>query len=260
MKTRLLPAILAFAFPIASQAALHDRGGGLIYDDVLNVTWLQDASYARTSGFDADGYLQWEAAKSWAAGLAYFDSVRGVTLTGWRLPNIAPMGADWNYSQTYDGSSDTGANVTSPKSELAYMFHVNLGLKGLWTADGGWRPDFGVFGTGFDAPLPGEAKSNVTDVTAGGVTIRNLENYAYWYGVENDGNAGDPLFPQEYWVFYTWVGNQGADGDMGVPGGYALWAVRDGDVAAVPEPETSALLLAGLGLTGWLARRRSTAR
>lgn len=38
-----------------AQAALHDRGGGLLYDDVLNVTWLQDANYAMTSGYDADG-------------------------------------------------------------------------------------------------------------------------------------------------------------------------------------------------------------
>jgi hypothetical protein len=36
------------------------------------------------------------------------------------------------------------------------------------------------------------------------------------------------------------------------------WAVRDGDVtSAVPEPETYAMLLAGLGLLGFMARRRS---
>lgn len=33
----------------AAQAALHDRGGGLIYDDAQNITWLQDANYAKTS-------------------------------------------------------------------------------------------------------------------------------------------------------------------------------------------------------------------
>jgi len=26
-------------------AALNDRGGGLIYDDVLDITWMQDANY-----------------------------------------------------------------------------------------------------------------------------------------------------------------------------------------------------------------------
>ena len=57
MRKSLLANTLAalLVFTGAAQAALHDRGGGLIYDDVLNVTWLQDASYARTSGYDADG-------------------------------------------------------------------------------------------------------------------------------------------------------------------------------------------------------------
>jgi len=36
---------------------------------------------------------------------------------------------------------------------------------------------------------------------------------------------------------------------------YAL-AVSPGDVAAVPEAQTYALMLAGLGLIGWRARRR----
>jgi hypothetical protein len=35
-----------------------------------------------------------------------------------------------------------------------------------------------------------------------------------------------------------------------------VMAVRPGDVAAVPEMDTLALLLAGLGLSGWMASRR----
>ncbi|MDZ7752733.1 MAG: hypothetical protein U5S82_13950 [Gammaproteobacteria bacterium] len=30
----------------AASATLFDRGRGLIYDDVLDITWLQDANYA----------------------------------------------------------------------------------------------------------------------------------------------------------------------------------------------------------------------
>ena len=40
-------------------AALYDRGNGLIYDDVLDITWLQDANYAQTSGYDNDGKMSW---------------------------------------------------------------------------------------------------------------------------------------------------------------------------------------------------------
>jgi len=44
--------IIVFAAAPFSWAILTDRGGGLIYDDDLNITWLQDANYADTSGYD----------------------------------------------------------------------------------------------------------------------------------------------------------------------------------------------------------------
>ena len=33
-------------------AASFDRGGGLIFDSDLNIIWLQDANYAKTSGYE----------------------------------------------------------------------------------------------------------------------------------------------------------------------------------------------------------------
>ncbi|MCP4407494.1 MAG: DUF1566 domain-containing protein, partial [Gammaproteobacteria bacterium] len=45
--------LLALGMAGTVQATLIDRGGGLIYDDVLNITWLQDANYAETSGYAA---------------------------------------------------------------------------------------------------------------------------------------------------------------------------------------------------------------
>ena len=80
-----LAGVLAFATATA-QASLFDRGGGLIYDDMLNVTWLQDARYAYTSGDSPDGKMTWEGAMNWAANLTYLDSVRGVEYSDWRLP------------------------------------------------------------------------------------------------------------------------------------------------------------------------------
>jgi len=49
MKSRMVGlavAALVLAMVGTSQAVLIDRGGGLIYDTVLNITWLQDASLA----------------------------------------------------------------------------------------------------------------------------------------------------------------------------------------------------------------------
>ena len=42
---------------LSANAALYDRGNGLIYDDVLDITWLQDANHAKTSGYDRDGRM-----------------------------------------------------------------------------------------------------------------------------------------------------------------------------------------------------------
>lgn len=39
----------------AAQAALIDRGGGLIYDTDLNITWLQNANYGAGSTYDDIG-------------------------------------------------------------------------------------------------------------------------------------------------------------------------------------------------------------
>ncbi|MCP4009270.1 MAG: hypothetical protein GY726_07125 [Proteobacteria bacterium] len=70
----------------AAQAALHDRDVGLIYDDLLDIAWLQDLNYAQTSGYDADGLMTRDNAVTWAGGLSYYDSVRAATCDDWRLP------------------------------------------------------------------------------------------------------------------------------------------------------------------------------
>ena len=41
----LVSLLLSQFFVSPALAALIDRGGGLIYDTVLDVTWLQDANY-----------------------------------------------------------------------------------------------------------------------------------------------------------------------------------------------------------------------
>ena len=45
---------------LSANAALYDRGNGLIYDDILDITWLQDANYAATQ-FAATGGTEGDA-------------------------------------------------------------------------------------------------------------------------------------------------------------------------------------------------------
>jgi hypothetical protein len=111
-----LAVLSACVFHVQSaSAALIDRGGGLIYDTVLNVTWLQDAQYAITSGYSSSGRLSWADAQNWVGNLQYADTARGVVWDDWRLPT------------TIDASTSTGWDTTGLSSELAYMYYVNLG-------------------------------------------------------------------------------------------------------------------------------------
>lgn len=227
----------------AAQAALHDRGGGLVYDDVLDVTWLADANYAKTSGYDADGLMNWQDALTWAANLSYYDSVRGVTYDDWRLPMVRDGGLT-DYYFGYAGT-DLGYNVRTVGedgtvySELAHMYFNNLGFKSRYSPSGVYQSDWGIFGNG----TGGGERDGVGPNGA----IQNLQSHAYW-----SGTAYAPYPGNFAWVFYTDDGTQRYDGQ-----GFELhvWAVRSGDVAAVPEPMPAALF--GVGLAGlMLARRR----
>lgn len=80
-----------FSISSVTNAALVSRLGGLAYyDDVADLTWLADANYAQTSGFDANGLMIWTNANNWAAGL----TVDGVD--GWRLPDTVQPDASCN--------------------------------------------------------------------------------------------------------------------------------------------------------------------
>lgn len=223
MKAIFLSLILSTLLSVsgAAQASLFDRGGGLIYDSDLDITWLQDANYAKTSGYDADGLMNHAQAVSWAANLSYFDSVRNQTLTGWRLPSMVDTGTpgcNWSYSGT-----DCGFNP-STASELVHLFYNELGNLSFYTTSARAQPGWGPLNTG---------------------PFVNIQNGYYWYSTSaRNGYA---------WLFDFGDGHQDTHIVSALDSG---WAVRSGDVAAVPVPAAVWLLGSGLlGLVG-VARRK----
>lgn len=207
------------------QAALIDRGGGLIYDTDLNVTWLQDVGYARTTGYTADGVhvddtnysqiMHWQAAYDWAHNLTYYDSVRNVTYSDWRLPKA--------FLPHPTAPTCNGGNCVD--SELGHLWYVELGNEFL--------------GVG------------VSTGRNGGPFIN--DEYLYWIWTETF-EVGDWA-----WAF-RWSTGESELNQRSVVYNTA-WAVRDGDVAQVTSTvaEPGGLLLLGIALSSLAltSRRRA---
>jgi hypothetical protein len=204
------------------------------YDTVLDITWLADANYAQTSGYDADGRMNWATANTWAADLSFTDGVD--VYDDWRLPTLAPVnGISFNYNQSVNGSTDNGWNITSPNSEMAYMYYVNLGNPAFYTVT---LQVSGCYVNASDTCLDNVGPFSHIQASLG-----------YWTNLEY------APFPINAWAFGMGDGSQGAGTARKTIELWA-WAVSPGDVGAVPEADAFAMLLAGLGLLGMAARRR----
>lgn len=228
-----------------ANAALINRGGGMIYDDVLDITWLQDANFAATSGFDVDGTMNWTQANAWATNLVYGG------YSDWRLPSLAPTNGTgtFNISFSFDGSSDRGFNNSSTLNELGYMFYVNLSNTSFFSPSGiGNQPGSQTFNSSF---IDGNSGLSYSFDNIG---------INYWTGIAND------PFLNAAWAFNFRTFSGIATGETQLHSNLSplsSWVVRDGDVAnsivtapptpSVPEPGPIGLL--AFGLLGFFAAR-----
>ena len=103
-----------------ANAALYSRGNGMVYDDVLKITWLR-GPFGGT----------WENANALVNNLVYggYDD--------WRLPALSNPNIN---EPCYSGGC----------SEMAYMYYKNYGKVS------GWR---NIYGSGDQAPLPPNAEN-----------------------------------------------------------------------------------------------------
>ena len=209
------------------------------YDNVANLTWLADANYARTSGYDADGRMNWVKATTWAAGL----TIDGVG--GWRLPNTVDVGHDGLTFTTWDHGVDAGYNITAP-SEMSNMFYNVLGNTAGYDINGAATSCAGTAGAAPTGPNDFYCLTNTGPFS-------HLQSYAYWSATEFAPDTN------KAWGFNMNRGMQSWDNKTKttLPPGYYAWAVHPGDVvSAVPEPATVWLLLGGLfGLVSMVWRK-----
>jgi hypothetical protein len=145
-------------------------------------------------------------------------------------------GVSYNNLHTYDGSTDRGYNLSAPGtvyagnkgSELSYLYYNSLGNLAYYDVNG----DFPQQGWGLQHTGPF-------------INFEGPSSY-YWTGSEYGGSGSDHAYD-----FYF---NHGGQGDSVKDTPLYAWAVRDGDVSAVPEPSTMFLL--GAGLIGLVGLRR----
>ncbi|GBL05455.1 DUF1566 domain-containing protein [Glaciecola sp. KUL10] len=247
LKSILLASCL---FSMMTNAALINRGNGMIYDDVLDVTWLQDANYARTSGFDSDGLVSWTSANTWVQNLNFGG------YSDWRLPAITPInGSSFNTGFSFNGTTDRGYNISPNTNELLYMFEINLGNASVFNPNGIFA---GNINPAFNASfIDGES----------GLTY-SFENIAasYWNDVI------DTPFVNAAWGVNFKTSSDVSIGETALfvsASNLGIWALRDGDVTSTLSPpdntspdgvlsEPNALILMSIGLLAFSSVRRKT--
>ncbi len=227
------------------------------YDTTLDITWIADANLAASNTFGlayntnlgdhpndsyaanyteqilTDGRMRWGAALHWIDAMNASNGGAGyLGYNDWRLPTMLDTGApgcDFANSGTDCGYNvQTGSAATTVYSEMASLWYDTLGnIPYRDTAGNAAQPGWGLTNTG---------------------PFSNLQSSYYWSGVE--------YAPYTYraWYFHTGGGYQNTSNKVGNLYG---WAVRSGDVSAVPVPAAVWLFGSGLiGLLGMAKRKR----
>ena len=143
IRTAKILGFLTLISSLNTNAALYDIGNGLIYDDGLNLTWLQDANYSQSSGFDSNGIMSWIQANEWASNLELSGAI------DWRLPNFQENTPQTGYyrfeselgslfyntlGNTAGSSSIKNFGFYDPTSNTQMTF-INASNKAFWMSD-----------------------------------------------------------------------------------------------------------------------------
>jgi hypothetical protein len=128
MKQTVFVTVLLVLACSSANAALQSRAGGQAYYDTdTDLTWVADANLAKTSGFDADGLMDFsEVFLVWIPSLNAQNAGQGyLGKNDWRLPTVTDtgfLGCDFAYTGT-----DCGYNVDPATGEMARMHYSTLG-------------------------------------------------------------------------------------------------------------------------------------
>ena len=163
--------------------------------------------------------------------------------------NNITWAADANLAQTSSYDADglmTWADAVAWADQLTLGGYTDWSLPSTPVEDYGYNVTSSQMGDLFYNQLGGVAFNSIATTHNDNYNLfTNVQSYVYWSGSEYA-----PV-PPNAWYFNTNVGNQDNNGKNGQ---YYAWAVRPGDVAAVPVP--GAFWLFGSALVGLIGLKR----
>ncbi|UOA09828.1 DUF1566 domain-containing protein [Methylobacter sp. S3L5C] len=238
-KIRLALVLLASSIVTSTaQASLEARTGGMVYDKINKITWAADANLFKTQAaadsnlvneiiVNNNGVINDASAVNGSHTLTAADFNTSTGKMTWfgaqAWVNNLTLGGftDWRLPIITEGAS--GGNP--PVSEMVALF-ANGPSGGAGAGNGAGA------GTG----MTNNGSYNI---------FTNVQSSEYWLGSEYASSPG------EAWLFLTTNGTMSYIGKLNQN---FAWAVRSGDVAAVPLP--GAVWLFGSALVGLIGLKR----
>ena len=207
-----------------AHAALTNVGNGMIYDSTSNITWIAD-------------------------GFAFTNNIAATTANPTADPYTGPL-----LGQTV--TPPLGGAHTIAANDLSYQAALGRWV-GSWWAASAWADGYSTqFGANtlsdWRLPTSTESQALISQLGAGNTGATGPFVWVppfFWTSDLTDAanaNVARPLFG----TINTFSLMNGS-----IPRYSNVWAVTLGNVSAVPEPASWAVMVGGLGLLAWVLRR-----
>lgn len=226
--------VLTFITATSQAALVSQLGGQAVYDTDLDITWLANANLASSNSFGVAGIglfglMDWDTANHWIMAMNADGGTGYLGFNDWRMPTT--LVPDSSCINSFDGTpSNDAQGLNCTGSEMGHLFYTEFGAQSM------------LGGYALDTANPDElAKFSA-------IGYDNNITRHYWSATEYV-LAPAPATAAMFFNFDS--------GEQLASGKYVsefVWAVRSGDVAAVPVP--ASLWLFGSGLLGLIGISR----